>query len=81
MSATEILTHFRRLSAAERRKVILGISKFFSNHHDQFPAQLIAEWEARAEQLRRHPETGIAWETIRAERKARRDRRRSCAEK
>ena len=78
MSASEILTQFRRLPLAEQREVVLGIREAFEN---ELPDELIAKWEARAERLRRQPETGIAWETIRAERKARRSPDRSCAGK
>ncbi len=77
MSASEVLTQFRRLSVAEQREVIAGIRETFEN---EIPTELIAQWEARAERLRRQPEMGIAWETIRAERKARRGKRRPCAE-
>ena len=78
MSASEILMQFRRLTVAEQREVVLGIREAFEI---ELPDELIAKWEARAERLRRQPETGIAWETIRVERQARRSPDRSCAGK
>ena len=78
MSTTEILTQFRRLSVAEQREVVMGIRETFE---DELLVELIAKWEARADRLRRQPETGISWDTIRAERKSRRSEGRTCAEK
>ena len=68
MSATEILEQIRRLPPKEQHEVVEQILAEFDE--PLTPAQL-AEFERRAGELRRNPESGIPWEQVRAELKER----------
>jgi putative addiction module component (TIGR02574 family) len=67
MSATEILESIRRLPEAQRRELVERIEDEFIAVDDRLTPEQIAEFERRAEELRRHPERGIPWETVQAE--------------
>jgi len=75
MSATDILEQIRRLPVEEQRKVVQGIQEEFE---EDPTAEQIAEFEARAERLRRNPALGIPLEKVRSELKARLEQRRAC---
>ena len=68
MSGTEVVEEFRRLPREEQRKVIEVLQGEFE---EELSPEQVAEFERRAERLRRNPETGIPWEQVRAERKER----------
>jgi putative addiction module component (TIGR02574 family) len=78
MSATEILERFRRLPFEERCEVLQRMRDEFE---DELTPEQIAEFEQRAEKLRRHPEKGITWEKVREELKSRTNKSRACAGK
>ena len=67
MSAIEILESIRRLPEAERRDLVERIEDEFAVADDRLTPEQIAEFERRAEELRRNPERGIPWETVQAE--------------
>jgi pterin-4a-carbinolamine dehydratase len=48
---------------------------------DEWPSELTAKLEERAERLRRHPELGVKWEKVRADLKDRLAPRRACLAK
>jgi putative addiction module component (TIGR02574 family) len=78
MSAVEILEQFRKLPFKERRKVAQQIR---DEVEDELTPEHIAEFEKRAEKLRRSPEKGIAWEKIQSKLKTRSNKNTICAEK
>jgi putative addiction module component (TIGR02574 family) len=67
MSAAEILEQIRRLPPAEQYEVAEKVRQEFGDGDDELTAEQIAELERRAEEMRRHPERGIPWETVQAE--------------
>jgi putative addiction module component (TIGR02574 family) len=82
VSAAEILEQIRNLNPADRRNLVGQVWSEFGDDlegagDDLTPAQ-IAELEERAERLRRHPERGIPWQTVRAELKDRLEKGRPC---
>ena len=75
MSATEILEQFRRLPIEEKRR----LAELMRDEIEEgLTPEQIAKFEERAERLRHHPETGVRWETIRAELKGRLEKSREC---
>ena len=78
MSVTEVVNEFRKLPREEQLEVFEVLRERFAN--EPSPEQ-IAEFERRAEQLRRNPESGIPWERVRAELKERLEARRACPAK
>ncbi len=78
MSVAEVVEQFRKLPREEQREVFEVLRARFAN--EPSPEQL-AEFERRAESLRRNPETGIPWEQVRAELKERLEARRACPAK
>jgi putative addiction module component (TIGR02574 family) len=78
MTVAEVMEEFRKLPREEQREVFQVLRAKFAE--EPSPEQ-IAEFERRAEQLRRKPETGIPWERVRAELKERLDSRRACPAK
>ena len=78
MSVAEVVNEFRKLPREEQLEVFEVLRARFAS--EPSPEQL-AEFERRAEQLRRHPETGIPWEQVRAELKERLESRRTCPAK
>jgi hypothetical protein len=75
MSVTEVLEQFHRLPMKEQFEVLQRLQIELA---DELPPELIAEFEERAERLRRHPELGVTWEQVRAELKGRLAQRRAC---
>jgi putative addiction module component (TIGR02574 family) len=80
MSAAEILEQIRRLPEKERLEVTERILEEFGYLDNDPSSEQIEEMERRADWLRRHPESGIPWEQVRAELKERL-KRRACAAK
>jgi putative addiction module component (TIGR02574 family) len=78
MTVAEVMEEFRKLPREEQREVFQVLRAKFA---DEPSPEQIAEFERRAEQLRRKPETGIPWERVRAELKERLDSRRACPTK
>lgn len=78
MTVAEVMEEFRKLPREEQREVFEVLRARFSD--EPSPEQL-AEFERRAECLRRNPETGIAWGRVRAELKERLEARRACPAK
>jgi len=78
MSATQVIKQVEKLPIEEQREIFQLLRARFA---DQPSPEQIAEFERRAEQLRRKPETGIPWERVRAELKERLDSRRACPAK
>jgi putative addiction module component (TIGR02574 family) len=64
MSAAQVLEQVNKLPFEEQREVFEQLRDKFED--EPTPEQL-AEFERRAEELRRHPERGIPWETVQAE--------------
>lgn len=71
MSATEILEEMRRMPETERRELAEKILEEFGDFEDGPTPEQLAEFERRAEELRRNPQNGIPWEQVRAELKER----------
>jgi putative addiction module component (TIGR02574 family) len=67
MSAVEILEQIRRLPPEERHEVVEKVWEEFGDFDDELTPEQIAELERRAAEARAHPESGIPWETVRAE--------------
>jgi putative addiction module component (TIGR02574 family) len=85
VSAAEILEQIRKLNPDDRRELAEQVWSEFGDgleeaDKDLSPAQ-IAEFEKRAEGLRRHPDRGIPWEKVRAELNDRLEKGRPCPEK
>jgi putative addiction module component (TIGR02574 family) len=78
MTVVEVMEEFRKLPSEEQREVFERLRDRFDD--DLTPGQ-IAEFERRAERLRRNPEAGIRWEQVRAELKERLEARRACPAK
>jgi putative addiction module component (TIGR02574 family) len=78
MTVAEVMEEFRKLPREEQREVFQVLRAKFA---DEPSPEQIAEFERRAEQLRRNPESGIPWERVRAELKERLEARRSCPAK
>jgi len=78
MSVAEVVEEFRKLPCEEQREVFQVLRAKFAD--EPSPEQL-AEFERRAERLRRNPEIGIPWEQVRAELKERLEARRACPAK
>lgn len=71
MSVVEIIEKIRALPPEERREVVERIGNEFPEFDDGLSPEQIAELERRAAELRKNPEAGIPWETVRAELHAR----------
>jgi pterin-4a-carbinolamine dehydratase len=78
MSRTELLEQFRQLSFEEQCEVLQRLQ---GELKDELAPEQIAEFEERAERLRRHPEKGMTWERVRAELKDRSNKSRAVAGK
>ncbi len=78
MSATEILEELRRMPEPERRELVEEIDLEFGEFNDEPTPEQLAEFDRRAEELRRHPERGIPWEQVRAEARERLKARRAA---
>ncbi len=64
MSATQVMEQVEKLPFEEQREVFEQLRDKFED--EPTPEQL-AEFDRRAEELRKHPERGIPWETVQAE--------------
>ena len=78
MSATQVIEQVEKLPIEEQREIFQILRARFA---DQPSPEQIAEFEWRAENLRRNPEIGIPWERVRAELKERLEARRACPAK
>jgi len=82
MSAAELLERAKALPIEERAELVNRLWDNLAEEGYDFDPELmpeqIAELERRAEELRRHPEKGIPWETVRAELKKRREKNGAC---
>jgi hypothetical protein len=78
MRATELLEQFRQMSLEEQVEVLQRIQIEFA---DELPPDMIAQFEARAERLRRNPALGVTWGKVRAELAGRLAQGRACPAK
>jgi putative addiction module component (TIGR02574 family) len=78
MSATQVIEQVEKLPIEEQREIFQVLRARFA---DEPSPEQIAEFERRAERLRRNPEIGIPWERVRAELKERLESRRACPAK
>jgi putative addiction module component (TIGR02574 family) len=78
MSAAELLEQFRRLPIEEQLELVEQMNVGLEQ---ELTPEQIAKLEARAERLRRHPEEGIPWETVRAKLESRLEKSRAFREK
>lgn len=67
MSAAQVLEQIDKLPFEEQREIFERLRDKFDEVDDELTPEQIAELERRAEEMRRHPERGIPWETIQAE--------------
>jgi putative addiction module component (TIGR02574 family) len=75
MTVAEVMEEFRKLPREEQLEVFRVLRDELAGKPS--PEQ-IAEFERRAERLRRNPEIGIPWEQVQAELKERLEARRAC---
>jgi putative addiction module component (TIGR02574 family) len=64
MGAAQVLEQIEKLPVEEQREIFEQLRDRFD---DELTLEQIAELDRRAEELRRHPERGIPWETVQAE--------------
>jgi len=67
MTASEILEQIRRLPREQQYEVAEKVWAEFGDFDDDLTPEQMAELERRGENLARNPESGIPWETVRAE--------------
>lgn len=67
MSATEIVEQFIKLPFEEQHEAFGKIRAIVEKFDDALTSEQIAELERRAADAGAHPESGISWETVRAE--------------
>ncbi len=70
MSAAEILQQIRGLNPVERRELVQRVwheyREELKDWDEELTPERVVELEKRAEDLRRHPETGIPWAQVRS---------------
>ena len=78
MSAAEIPEQIRHLPVAEQYEVAERAHEECGGISDELTPEQIAEFERRADELRKDPRLGIPWEQVRAEAKQRLKARRAA---
>lgn len=71
MSAVEILAQIRKLSKDEQIDLFEHLRDELDMVDEDLTPEQAAELDRRAEELLKNPETGIPWETVKAEAKER----------